>query len=371
MLWEIVGESAAGKSQLALQLCLSVQLPRQSGGLFGSACFLTTSASLPTTRLHEIIADRPIFQTQGCSLDNIHTMEAPTVSILLHILHHILPQFIQSVASSRPVKLLVIDSIAELFHLDEKTSTKSLVDRAKELTSITTTLHALLNEHKIAVVVINEVVDVFAHTSNNDGSANPNSQLLYSEHSHLFNRPYAVPGGSSKEASLGLVWANQINARIFLSRTRRRIRISEISSSKRAKIGETYLKPQSLNDEEDVLLRRLNVVFSSVGPPAALDYIITAGGFVVQQVVEQTLSQSYRPSELSLTPSPLVSSPEDPGMVTQFGGEPSLDKSRNILESEQVFPTASQISPLDLGEAVVNEADDEVVPSSQDEESIL
>lgn len=32
---EIVGESAVGKSQLALQLCLMVQLPKHLGGLEG------------------------------------------------------------------------------------------------------------------------------------------------------------------------------------------------------------------------------------------------------------------------------------------------------------------------------------------------
>ena len=32
---EISGESAAGKTQLCLQLCITVQLPREQGGLSG------------------------------------------------------------------------------------------------------------------------------------------------------------------------------------------------------------------------------------------------------------------------------------------------------------------------------------------------
>ncbi len=32
---EIAGESAAGKTQICMQLCLTVQLPQESGGLHG------------------------------------------------------------------------------------------------------------------------------------------------------------------------------------------------------------------------------------------------------------------------------------------------------------------------------------------------
>ena len=35
---EITGESAAGKTQLCIQLCLSVQLPKELGGLAGGTC---------------------------------------------------------------------------------------------------------------------------------------------------------------------------------------------------------------------------------------------------------------------------------------------------------------------------------------------
>src|SRR6267154_2280313 len=73
MVWEFVGErqvvahihyhwglivqvfSGAGKTQLALQLSLLVQLPVDQGGLNGSACYLTTSASLPTPRLIQLL----------------------------------------------------------------------------------------------------------------------------------------------------------------------------------------------------------------------------------------------------------------------------------------------------------------------------
>lgn len=43
---EVAGTSAAGKTQLCLQLCLTAQLPREKGGLHGSKCTHTLSCKL-------------------------------------------------------------------------------------------------------------------------------------------------------------------------------------------------------------------------------------------------------------------------------------------------------------------------------------
>ncbi|KAG0229521.1 DNA repair protein xrcc3 [Actinomortierella wolfii] len=52
---EIVGESSAGKTQLCLQLCLTVQLPRHLGGLDGSVVWLSTEGKFAYTRLEAMI----------------------------------------------------------------------------------------------------------------------------------------------------------------------------------------------------------------------------------------------------------------------------------------------------------------------------
>ena len=44
---EISGESASGKTQLCLQLCLAVQLPISHGGLAGGELFLRCSHTKP------------------------------------------------------------------------------------------------------------------------------------------------------------------------------------------------------------------------------------------------------------------------------------------------------------------------------------
>ncbi|KDN48583.1 hypothetical protein RSAG8_02570, partial [Rhizoctonia solani AG-8 WAC10335] len=70
---EITGEAASGKSQLALQLSLAVQLPESEHGLEGSSLYLTTLNRLSTSRLLEMVTSHPILSAHQTtiSLDNI------------------------------------------------------------------------------------------------------------------------------------------------------------------------------------------------------------------------------------------------------------------------------------------------------------
>src|SRR6266852_7585399 len=93
--------SGAGKTQLALQLSLLVQLPVDQGGLNGSACYLTTSTSLPTPRLIQLLHEHPLLAGSRCTLDNIQTSATKSVSSLLHALSEIIPASINA-AKDRP-----------------------------------------------------------------------------------------------------------------------------------------------------------------------------------------------------------------------------------------------------------------------------
>ncbi|TFK26376.1 P-loop containing nucleoside triphosphate hydrolase protein [Coprinopsis marcescibilis] len=289
MLWEIVGESAAGKSQLALQLSLLVQNPPTLGGLSGSCCYLTTSSKLPTTRLRQLISSHPQISKSHCSLSNVHTISTTTLPILTNILTSLLPTFIhQKKPSSHPVKLVIIDALAELFHSSDKTNKTTLFERAKELTRLGSTLHSLLRTHNIAIVVINEVIDRFDRGTftNRDPALPPD--LLYSEQSRFFGTCSSVPGENGKEASLGLVWANQVNARIMLSRTGRRRYLdqTDLQKLKKAKLSDPGSSDHISNDSYDdpraedqsTLIRRLSVIFNTAAPSVSLDYIVITQG---------------------------------------------------------------------------------------------
>uniref|UniRef100_A0A8H7Y292 RecA family profile 1 domain-containing protein n=1 Tax=Psilocybe cubensis TaxID=181762 RepID=A0A8H7Y292_PSICU len=288
MLWEIVGESSAGKTQLALQLSLFIQAPPKHGGLLASCCYLTTSAKLPTRRLYDMVnSDDPILSS-FCGLDDVHTMLVPTVPTLHQILENILPKFVESQASkpgAKPVKLLVIDALGELFHSNNKTTSATLIERSKDITIISTSLHTLASTYNLAVVVLNEVIDKFDHVNSDP---NDHTGILYSTQSRWFNTAEFF-GERTKESSLGLTWANQINTRIMLARTGRRKYFDAQDLPKRRRIHNTSpdtdpSQQSSFNNQEEqqsISLRRLAVIFSNVASPVALDYIITSRGITV------------------------------------------------------------------------------------------
>ena len=136
--------------------------------------------------------------------------------------------------------------------------------------------------------MLNEVTDVFdrglgADVDNCGG-------LIYRDQARWFNRAHSLPGEDRKEACLGLVWANQVNARILLSRTGRRRYLGDFPSrrEKHPKLvdschrgGESSCIPvPQVTEEQATLIRRLSIIFTSVGLPTSLDYIVTTGGLV-------------------------------------------------------------------------------------------
>ena len=283
-----------------MQLSLLVQLPPELGGLSGSTCYLTTDMELETRRLDELSRTHPLLATSStpCTLDDINTIRTPTVDLLANVLRTSLPQFIaaSSAPGRKPVKLLVIDSIADLFLALEKTTTATLVERSRNLNELSSLMHSLANSHQIAVVVINRAQDVF-DLSSGDGISNGGSapgQLVYREQSRWFGSADSMHEERGKEAMLGLSWANQINVRIMFTRTSRERRIEDVlgveeRSSKRqrtsldhfsnARSSSSPLRSGSLAvSTEKILVRRMTVVFSSVSPQGSIDFLVTPEG---------------------------------------------------------------------------------------------
>uniref|UniRef100_A0A8C6RV54 RecA family profile 1 domain-containing protein n=1 Tax=Nannospalax galili TaxID=1026970 RepID=A0A8C6RV54_NANGA len=60
---ELAGRSSAGKTQLALQLCLAVQFPQQYGGLEAGAVYICTEDVFPSKRLWQLIGQQQRMRT--------------------------------------------------------------------------------------------------------------------------------------------------------------------------------------------------------------------------------------------------------------------------------------------------------------------
>ena len=259
-----------------------MQLPHSLGGISGSACYITIASHLQTSRLQQILDAHPLLSPSSCTFSDVQTVQTPTIPRLIHVLSTFLPQYIETASTNqslKPLRLLIIDALAELFHSAGKTTTKTLVERSRQISEISSHLHLLASKYHIAVVVLNEVIDVVYRDDPPENDA-----MGYRSQSRLFGRADSIPSEARKEAALGLVWANQMNTRIFLTRTGRRRYLGESETpKKRSADGEVSSSEIAINppDDQPVLIRRLSVVFSSVASPASCDYIVTAEGISV------------------------------------------------------------------------------------------
>lgn len=277
--------SGAGKTQLALQLSLFVQAPKENGGLAGSACYLTTSSKLPTTRLLQISNSHELLSPSFFSLEDVHTISVRTLDVLQRVLTAVLPSFIQdqeTTQGKKPVKLVIIDALAELFHDMGKTTTNTLIARKQNIAKLSASLHQIASSNNIAIVVLNEVVDNFDRER--PGSRVP-GEMTYKQQSRMSN---TVEGfNEKKKAALGPAWTNQVNAQIMLSRTGRRkhVQDEDFPQKKRQLLESSGNRNQpsrtSIDNQEPTLIRRLRIIFSSVSAPASLDFIVSECGISV------------------------------------------------------------------------------------------
>lgn len=177
---EISGESACGKTQICLQLCLSVQLvPKHGGG----AVYICTEDVFPSRRLQQMIQCFSRRKKGHKFGDNIFIEHVADFESLDVCVERRLPALL----AQGLVRLVVIDSVAALFRCHY--TGKQMMERARHMSQFASVLHKLANEHKIPIVCVNQVSAQF-------DKGDPNS---------------VTP-------ALGLTWSNQITCRIMMSR---------------------------------------------------------------------------------------------------------------------------------------------------------
>lgn len=230
--------------------------------------------------------------------------------MLEHVLENILPPFIKEKASSpNPVKLVVIDAIAELFHADAKYEKQAFFDRANQFWNLGRLLHETASKYGVAIVILNEVVDRFIETGPIVRTKGFNPRV-WNEMTQWCTTAHSIPGENLKQAALGVTWTKQLNARILLTNTRRRRFIDAelpdgANQAKKARLhpgsgpshsGNASARDEDEEEEQATLVRRLSLVFSTVAPAVSLDYILTAEGVFTlpDDALEETLKKGNR-----------------------------------------------------------------------------
>ncbi|XP_019177903.1 PREDICTED: DNA repair protein XRCC3 homolog [Ipomoea nil] len=201
---ELVAESGCGKTQISLQLLLTAQLPFSLGGLSASSLYLYSESPFPLRRLRQLSLSFPALQNP---LDKILTHPLHSAYHLLDLLPRIDSILSRPPAPHSPIKLLVIDSIAALFRHEFENNLQELKQRSDLFFKISGKLKEQARRFGLAVVVVNQVVDV----------------VSASESVWIRNSPSLYTSGRNVCAVLGLSWSNCVNTRLFLSKHEERV----------------------------------------------------------------------------------------------------------------------------------------------------
>lgn len=285
--------SNAGKTQLALQLSLAVQLPQRLGGIYGSACYVTTRETLQTERLQQIIDHHPVLSSSSCGLSDIYTLKAINFGALTRILTDLFPDFAHpraGVTGAKPAKLLIIDTFTDLFDSSKHPEYDDLKQRARDLRHVSLLLHQLVSNYQLAVVLLGATRTSHPRL---DGQDHSPGELSCNDQERWFSRGHSLRGEEAHEALLGPIWSNQLNVRIMMTRTLRTRTRSEVDPRSRDSENGRAAKRRRLDSsqpsfssstqptgDEQLAFRHMSVMFSSIAPAASCDYVILERGIV-------------------------------------------------------------------------------------------
>lgn len=154
---EFYGQFGSGKTQVAHQLAVNVQLPVEEGGLGKSAIYIDTENTFRPERIQSMAEAVGLDPTEV--LQNIHVARAYNSD------HQILlAEKAGDLAKEYDVGLVVVDSLIAHFRA-EYTGRGTLADRQQKINRHLHTLQRKVSDlHNVAVVVTNQVMskpDVF------------------------------------------------------------------------------------------------------------------------------------------------------------------------------------------------------------------
>jgi DNA repair protein RadA len=148
---ECYGEFGSGKSQVAFQLAVNVQLPKDKGGLEGHAVWIDTEGTFRPARIEQIARVKGLDPKEA--LNNIKIGRAYSSDHQILLVDKV-PELINK---DPKIKLVVVDSMMALFRA-EYVGRGTLADRQQKVNVILHTLQRLADRFNIAVYITNQVM---------------------------------------------------------------------------------------------------------------------------------------------------------------------------------------------------------------------
>lgn len=146
---EVFGEFGSGKSQIAHQLCVSVQLPLEQGGLKGRAIYIDTENTFRPERILGMAA--------GAELDSEEVLRNILVARSYNTDQQLLiAEKAEELIEKEGVRLIIIDSLTSHFRA-EFVGRGTLADRQQKLARHLLVLHRIADLKDVAIFVTNQV----------------------------------------------------------------------------------------------------------------------------------------------------------------------------------------------------------------------
>ncbi|KAH0534248.1 DNA repair protein XRCC3 isoform X1 [Cotesia glomerata] len=167
---QFYGIGGSGKTQLALQLCLTSQIPSLNGHQEG-VIYICTEAKFPSSRFQQLLENSPIAKKYNLNGNKVFIEHISTVSDLEKCIIEQIPCMLRV----EKIGLIVIDSIAAPYRVDYESI--NLKDRARSLRNIGKALHNY-SRNNISVVCINQLTAVVDNTAITDRVCNDGNPAL-------------------------------------------------------------------------------------------------------------------------------------------------------------------------------------------------
>ena len=159
---ELYGEFGSGKTQVAHQLAVNVQLPLEMGGLGGSAVIIDTENTFRPERIGQMVRGLPPAPDGGAwdpdeFLRNISVARAFNSNHQILLAESAMDLAEKSRSSERPVRLLIVDSVTAHFRA-EYVGRGTLADRQQKLNKHLHDLMRFGDLNNALILVTNQVM---------------------------------------------------------------------------------------------------------------------------------------------------------------------------------------------------------------------
>ena len=147
---EISGEYGTGKTQLAHQLCINVQLPKDQGGLEGAALYHDVEDTFSIARIKQIAKAKNLDPKKV--MDNIIVAKCYNTDHQMFLMNNS-----EKIIKKHNVKLIVVDGV--MSHLrSEYIGREVLAERQQQLNKYLRKLRNLARAHNAVAFITNQVV---------------------------------------------------------------------------------------------------------------------------------------------------------------------------------------------------------------------